>query len=70
MAVTQKPISAKINFTTLEELDLECYVSGRARNAVINDAIKFYIEIKDLARSPFKPTPDELANLILKKYIL
>lgn len=70
MAVTQKPISAKINYTTLEELDLECFVSGRARNAVINDAIKFYIEMKDLARSPFKPTTDELANHLLKKYIL
>ena len=70
MAVTQKPISAKINFTTLEELDLECYVSGRARNAVINDAIKFYISVKDMARAPFKPTADELADQLLKKYIL
>lgn len=68
--VTQKPISAKIDLSTLEELDLECYICGRARNRVINDAIKFYIAVKDLARAPFKPTPDELAEQLLKKYIL
>lgn len=68
--VTQKPISAKIDLSTLEELDLECYVSGRARNRVINDAIKLYIAIQDLARAPFKPTMDELSNQVLKKYIL
>ena len=68
--VTQKPISAKIDLSTLEELDLECHVSGRARNRVINDAIKFYIAIQDLARAPFKPTMDEIANEVLRKYIL
>ncbi len=68
--VTQKPISLKLNYSTLEELDLECYVSGRKRNAVINDAIKMYIAIKDLARAPFLPTGDEITNQILKKYIL
>lgn len=68
--VMQKPISAKIDLTTFEELELESYVSGRARNRVINDAIKFYITIKDMARAPFKPTPEELANQLLKKYIL
>lgn len=68
--VNQKPISAKIDLSTLEELDLECYVSGRARNRVINDAIKLYITIMDLQRAPFKPTLEELSNQVLKKYIL
>lgn len=66
----QKPISAKIDLTTFEELELECFVQGRARNRLINDAIKFYISVKDLSRSPFKPTIEEVANQVLKKYIL
>lgn len=66
----QKPISAKIDLSTFEELELECFVQGRARNRLINDAIKFYIEVKDLARSPFKPSIEEISNQLLKKYIL
>lgn len=68
--VMQKPISAKIDLSTFEELELECFIQGRARNRLINDAIKFYIAVKDLKRSPFKPTIEELADQILKKYIL
>lgn len=68
--VMQKPISAKIDLTTFEELELECFVQGRARNRIINDAVKFYISVKDMARAPFKPTADELADQLLKKYIL
>lgn len=68
--VMQKPISAKIDLSTFEELELECFVQGRARNRLINDAIKMYIEIKDLARAPFLPTTEELSNQIFKKYIL
>lgn len=48
--VTQKMICAKIDFSLLEELDLECHVSGQKRNAVINKAIKMYIEIQDYRR--------------------
>lgn len=48
--ITQKPISLKINKNLLMQLDQECYETFRKRNAVINEAIAFYIEYKDAYR--------------------
>lgn len=48
--VNQKPISFKIAFNILDELDKECYVSGKKRNTLINLAIGYYLEYLDCCR--------------------
>lgn len=48
--VTQKPISLKIDINLLEELDTEVSLGWRKRNAIINDAIRYYLKLKDARR--------------------
>lgn len=48
--ITQKPISLKVNVDLLMQLDQECYETFRKRNAVINDAIQLYLELKNAQR--------------------
>ena len=48
--VTQKPISLKIYTDLLEELDYEASLGWRKRNAIINDAIRYYLKLKDARR--------------------
>lgn len=48
--ITTKPISFKIDKELLEKLDMECYVSAKKRNRVINQAISEYIELMDIRR--------------------
>ena len=48
--ITQKPISLKIDCELLEQLDQEVELTWKKRNAVINDAIAFYLEYKDAYR--------------------
>lgn len=48
--VTQKPISLKIDINLLEELDTEASLGWRKRNAIINDAIRYYLKLKDARR--------------------
>lgn len=48
--ITQKPISLKIDCELLEQLDQEVSLGWKKRNAIINDAIRFYLEYKDVYR--------------------
>lgn len=48
--VNQKPISLKISFDVLEELDKECYASAMKRNNLINLAIGYYLQYLDCCR--------------------
>ena len=48
--ITQKPISLKVNENLLMQLDQECYETFRKRNAVINEAIELYLELKNAQR--------------------
>lgn len=48
--ITQKPISLKIDSELLKELDQEVSLGWKKRNAIINDAIRFYLEYKDVYR--------------------
>lgn len=48
--ITQKLISLKINYDTLEELDSECMYGGGKRNWHINRAIMTYLKLKDARR--------------------
>lgn len=43
MAVTQKPISARIDNITLAKLDTFCAATNRKRNEVINTAVAEYL---------------------------
>lgn len=43
MALTQKPISARINIDTLDQLESFCMEHQVKKNAVINKAIQYYI---------------------------
>lgn len=49
--VTQKPISLKIDYKLLQDLDGECLVTAQKRNGHINRAIRQYLELKDFRRS-------------------
>lgn len=48
--ITQKPISLKIDTKLLENLDNECKRTWRKRNWHINQAISYYLEIRELRR--------------------
>lgn len=48
--ITQKPISLKIDCELLERLNQEVEQGWKKRNAVINDAIAFYLEYADAYR--------------------
>lgn len=48
--ITQKPISLKIDTKLLENLDNECKRTWRKRNWLINQAISYYLEIRELRR--------------------
>ena len=48
--ITQKPISLKIDTELLENLDTVCKRTWRKRNWHINQAISYYLEIRELRR--------------------
>lgn len=48
--ITQKAISAKIEYGVLEELDRESFTSGKKKNRIINDAIRMYVDMQHLER--------------------
>lgn len=48
--VTQKAISLKIDTMLLEELDKEVALGYQKRNAIINIAIRQYLELVDVRR--------------------
>lgn len=48
--VTQKPISARINYVTLLDIEQEERVSGMKRNTLINAAVKWYLSQLDQER--------------------
>lgn len=48
--IRQKQISAKINHGVHDELELESFRSGKPKNRIINDAIRMYVDMKDLER--------------------
>ena len=48
--VTQKAISLKIDTELLEDLDTEASRGWRKRNGIINDAIRYYLKLKDARR--------------------
>lgn len=48
--VTQKAISLKIDTKLLQDLDAEANLGWKKRNAIINEAVKFYLDAKDTSR--------------------
>lgn len=49
--VRQKAISCRMYKDLLEELDLEVSISGLPRNAIINYAVRLYLEYMDRKRN-------------------
>lgn len=39
---TQKPISARLNYDRLQDIEQERYASGTPANRIINEGVKFY----------------------------
>lgn len=73
--ITQKAISVKMDATTLEELDRECYYHGKKRNRVINDAVEHYMHHLDKVREDsywknMRPEAADERYRKLGKYIL
>ena len=48
--IRQKPISLKIDFELLEQLDSEAALGWRKRNWHINQAIRIYLSLQDTRR--------------------
>lgn len=48
MAITQKPISVRIDYCVLSELDNFCFAAAAPRNMVINRAVKEYVQLLNL----------------------
>lgn len=47
---TQTPISVRINSYLLDELDKEARLGYQNRNQLINNAVRFFLEMKDEQR--------------------
>lgn len=45
--VTQKPISARINYERLKDLEQESFASNMSKNEIINRAIEVYCHFTD-----------------------
>ena len=48
--ITQKPISVRLDFERLQDIEQEKFVSGRSSSRIINDGVKFYCCIMDARR--------------------
>lgn len=48
--INQKPISARIKFERLKELEQEAFISGVSKNEIINRAIELYFHFMDARR--------------------
>lgn len=48
--IRQKPISARIDYDRLQDIEQEKYVSGVATNRIINEGVKYYCHIMDARR--------------------
>lgn len=48
--ITQKLISYKIDTKLLEELDKEVSIGWKSRNALINEAVRMFLHVKDECR--------------------
>lgn len=71
---TQKAISAKINYLLLERLERESFVSCKKKNRIINEAIRMYVDMKDLERYfscvPSKGSRDIMLKAFFQRYDL
>ena len=67
--ITQKLISLKIDKELLENLDTECQLTWRKRNAAINKAISYYLEIMELRRLLRKEGQSENKNALLRRWL-
>ena len=48
--INQKPISARINFERVKDLEQEAFVTGKSKNDIINRAIQVYCHFADARR--------------------
>lgn len=62
--ITQKQISLKLNFATLDELDMEVSLGHNNRNRIINDAIRLYIDMADTIRR--NPSHEDMIQFCLR----
>lgn len=69
--VTQVPISVRMDFSTLEELDLEASLGEGKRNRLINDAVRMYMDYLDTrryAKQEDETGERELINRFIERY--
>lgn len=52
--VTQKAISAKVELHILGAVDTLCFETGMKRNAVLNDALKMYLQFHRAMHDDFQ----------------
>lgn len=48
--ITQTPISVRMNTWLLDDLNREVSLGYHNRNKIINDAVRFYLQMKDATR--------------------
>lgn len=48
--ITQKPISARLDYNVMDALDKEVHISGHKRNRILHDALVMYIHWVDMCR--------------------
>ena len=48
--ITQKPISVRLDYDRLQDIQQERFVSGMTVNRIINDGVNFYCKIMDARR--------------------
>lgn len=48
--INQKPISARLDYDRLQDIEQEKFVTGMSTNRIINEGVKFYCHIMDARR--------------------
>lgn len=63
--ITQRPISLKIGYSLLDELDKEVALGWLKRNTLINEAIRLYLDFADLRRS--NPSDEDIKRFVAQR---
>lgn len=66
--VTQKMISFKIDQQLLGHLDIEVFKTGRSRNALINQSVRYFIEYLQYRRAYLEHPDDREVQLKLIRH--
>lgn len=67
--INQKPISARIDYNTLWELEQEAMISGTTRNRALNKGARLWLDLNDRRRQMRAHPDPEIRRKIVRGFI-